>query len=55
MDEDICKNLSKEDEEIINQNQFFNCKYILDLSYFDEELKYLIVENSMIVIGKIEK
>ena len=51
----ICINLSEEDEEIINENQFFNCKYILDLSSFDEELKNLIVENSLIVIGKIGK
>ena len=51
----ICINLSEEDEEIINHNQFFNCKYILDLNSFDEELKNLIVENSLIVIGKIGK
>ena len=51
----ICINLSEEDEEINNENQFFNCKYILDLESFDEELKNLIVENSLIVIGKIGK
>ena len=28
----------RRDEEIINQNQFVNCKYILDLNSFDEEM-----------------
>ena len=36
-------------------NNYFKCKYILNLNSIEEELKELIIENSLIVIGKVGK
>ena len=33
----------------------YECKYILDLNSFNQELSKIIVDNSLIVIGKISK
>ena len=55
----VCINLSenlleeKEGERCPLSN--YDCKYILDLNSFNKELSKIIVDNSLIVIGKISK
>ena len=48
-----CINLSDDlypnDEN--KKEKFFKCNYLLDMSSFDEDMRNLIVENSLIVIG----
>ena len=48
----ICINLT----ENINNNdeQIYKSNLILDLSIFDNEMKHLIIENNLIIIGKID-
>jgi len=36
-------------------NKFFKCNAILSMEYFDSELKELLIENSLIIIGRIGK
>ena len=45
----VCINLSENEGE----SKLYKCKYVLNFSAFDEELKELIIENSLIVIGKV--
>ena len=33
----------------------YECKYILDLNSFNKDLSKIIIDNSLIVIGKISK
>ena len=55
----VCINLSenlleeKEGEGCPLSN--YDCKYILDLNSFNKDLSKIIVDNSLIVIGKISK
>ena len=57
----VCINLSenmlkeKEKEREISPLSNYDCKYILDLNSFNEDLSKIIVDNSLIVIGKISK
>ena len=56
----VCINLSENLVENKSQNDMcplsnYECKYILDLNSFNKELSKLIVDNSLIVIGKISK
>lgn len=56
----VCINLSKNLEKGKGENDIYNlsnyeCKYILDLNSFDKELSKMIVDYSLIVIGKISK
>ena len=57
----VCINLSenmlkeKEKEREISPLSNYDCKYILDLNSFNENLSKIIVDNSLIVIGKISK
>ena len=57
----VCINLSenmlkeKEKEREISLLSNYDCKYILDLNSFNEDLSKIIVDNSLIVIGKISK
>ena len=54
----VCINLSehlaegREENDIYPQTNY-DCKYILDLNSFNQELSKIIVDNSLIVIGKI--
>ena len=54
----VCINLSenmleeKEGEGLLSN---YECKYILDLNSFNKDLSKIIVDNSLIVIGKISK
>lgn len=53
----VCINLS---ETIrpgfgLDSNRYFYCRYILNLNSIEEELRELIIENSLIVIGRIGK
>ena len=56
----VCINLSdnlaeeRRENDIYSQS-YYECKYILDLSSFNQELSKIIVDNSLIVIGKISK
>ena len=56
----VCINLSENLAEERRENDmysqsYYECKYILDLSSFNQELSKIIVDNSLIVIGKISK
>ena len=55
----VCINLSEnmleEKEDEINHLSNYDCKYILDLNSFNKDLSKIIVDNSLIVIGKISK
>ena len=56
----VCINLSENlveerRENDMNSQSYYECKYILDLSSFNQELSKIIVDNSLIVIGKISK
>jgi len=56
----ICINLSedlggKKRENDMYPLSNYECKYILDLNSFNQELSKIIVDNSLIVIGKISK
>jgi hypothetical protein len=50
-----CINLSEDlfPNDQKRKDKFFKCNYLLDMSSFDEDMKKLIVENSLIVIGVI--
>ena len=55
----VCINLSEnlmeeKDGEIIYLSNY-ECKYILDMNSFNQELSKIIVDNSLIVIGKVSK
>ena len=57
----VCINLSEhlterreENNELCPQSNY-DCKYILDLNSFNQELSKIIVDNSLIVIGIISK
>ena len=56
----VCINLSehlvegREENDICPQTNY-DCKYILDLNSFNQELSKIIVDNSLIVIGKISR
>ena len=56
----VCINLSEnlveggEEKDIYPQTNY-DCKYILDLNSFNQELSKIIVDNSLIVIGKISR
>ena len=56
----VCINLSdnlvgnKGDNDMYSLSNY-ECKYILDLNSFNQELSKIIVDNSLIVIGKISK
>ena len=55
----VCINLSEnmlvEREYEANPLINYQCKYILDLNSFNKDLSKIIVDNSLIVIGKISK
>ena len=56
----VCINLSQNLERGKGENDIYNlsnyeCKYILDLHSFNKELSKMIVDYSLIVIGKISK
>ena len=55
----VCINLSENLEGRVGKDMypqsFYECKYILDLNSLDQELSKIIVNNSLIVIGKIGK
>ena len=56
----VCINLSQNLERGKGENDIYNlcnyeCKYILDLNSFNKELSKMIVDYSLIVIGKISK
>jgi chromosome segregation ATPase len=55
----VCINLSEnmleEKKGEIPHLSNYDCKYILDLNSFNNELSKIIVDNSLIVIGKISK
>ena len=56
----VCINFSENIFEGRGENDIcpqsnYDCKYILDLNSFNQELSKLIVDNSLIVIGKISK
>ena len=55
----VCINLSEnmleEKEGEGNPLSNYECKYILDLNSFNKDLSKIIVDNSLIVIGKISK
>ena len=56
----VCINLSedlggKKRENDMYPLSNYECKYILDLNSFNQELSKIIVDNSLIVIGKISK
>ena len=56
----VCINLSENLVENKSESDMFplsnyECKYILDLNSFNKELSKIIVDNSLIVIGKISK
>ena len=44
----------EENNELCPQSNY-DCKYILDLNSFNQELSKIIVDNSLIVIGIISK
>ncbi len=50
-----CINLSEDifPNDPKRKDKFFKCNYLLDMSSFDKDMKNLIVENSLIVIGII--
>ena len=50
-------NLPEQNDDSLSDGTslFFNCKYILDLGCLDEELRKVVVENSLIVVGKVGK
>ena len=50
-----CINLSDDlyPNDIYKKDKFFKCNYLLDMSSFDDDMKNLIVENSLIIIGVI--
>ena len=55
----VCINLSEnlmeeKDGEIIYLSNY-ECKYILDMNSFNQDLSKIIVDNSLIVIGKVSK
>ena len=52
----LSENLAEENREkdMISQS-YYECKYILDLGSFNQELSKIIIDNSLIVIGKISK
>ena len=54
---DLSENMLKEKdkEREIYPLSNYDCKYILDLNSFNENLSKIIVDNSLIVIGKISK
>lgn len=45
----VCINLSENEVK----QKLYKCRYVLNFGSFDEELKELIIENSLIVIGKV--
>ena len=55
----VCINLSENmlEEKVSETSPLSNyqCKYILDLNSFNNDLSKIIVDNSLIVIGKISK
>ena len=56
----VCINLSDDLIDEMGENEIYpltnyECKYILDLNSFDENLSKIIVDNSLIVIGKVSK
>ena len=55
----VCINLSENMlEEKVSETSplsIYQCKYILDLNSFNNDLSKIIVDNSLIVIGKISK
>lgn len=58
----VCINLSNEllrntfkPKESSNYTNFYECKYILDLNSFNKDLKKIIIDNSLIVIGRVGK
>ena len=55
----VCINLSqnlegRENNDLYPQS-YYDCKYILDLNSFNQELSKIIIDNSLIVIGKISR
>ena len=51
----LSENLMEEKEGDIYHLSNYECKYILDLNSFNKDLSKIIVDNSLIVIGKISK
>ena len=55
----VCINLSenmlKENDNNTGPLSNYECKYILDLNSFNNDLSKIIVDNSLIVIGQISK
>ena len=51
----LSENMMEEKEGDISNITNYDCKYILDLNSIETKLSKLIVDNSLIVIGKISK
>jgi chromosome segregation ATPase len=51
----LSQNLEGRDENDMCHQSYYDCKYILDLKSFNQELSKIIIDNSLIVIGKISR